>query len=46
MAIVRAGYGAHIDLAVADEFPVAQAFVVIFGRARGEWLNAELNRRS
>jgi holo-[acyl-carrier protein] synthase len=28
-AIVPAGYEAHIDLAITDEYPMAQAFVVI-----------------
>jgi holo-[acyl-carrier protein] synthase len=28
-AIVPAGFEAHIDLAITDEFPMAQAFVVI-----------------
>ena len=28
-AIVPAGFAPHIDLAITDEFPIAQAFVVI-----------------
>ena len=28
-AIVPAGFAAHIDLAITDEYPLAQAFVVI-----------------
>ena len=40
-AIVPAGFEAHIDLAITDEFPMAQAFVVISAMPVGAGLNTQ-----
>ena len=40
-AITPAGHSARIDLAITDEYPMAQAFVVISAVQAPAWLNPE-----